>query len=37
MKNPGVFVDKYLQRLEDSKFTNRNGEWYPPEEVGGKK
>lgn len=37
MENPVIFVDKYLQNLEDSKFTNRNGEWYPPEEVGDKK
>lgn len=37
MENPIIFVDKYLESLESSKFTNRNGEWYPPEKVGTKK
>lgn len=37
MENPVIFVDKYLQNLEGSEFNNRNGEWYPPEEIGEKR
>ncbi|MDB2281293.1 hypothetical protein PM030_05340 [Halorubrum ezzemoulense] len=33
VNNPVVFVDKYIDSLEESKFTSRGGKWYPPEEM----
>lgn len=28
-----VFVDEFLDHLDDSEFVKENGDWYPPEEV----
>jgi hypothetical protein len=33
-ENPFIFVDKYLESLEDSEYKNNGGMWYPPESVG---
>jgi predicted transcriptional regulator len=32
--NIAVFVDEFLDHLEDSEFVKNDGDWYPPEEVG---
>lgn len=31
--NVAVFVDEFLDHLEESEFIKKDGDWYPPEEV----